>query len=1143
MILSTENIMQKVLLIIAIATSCLITTTAWAQTNVQYAAPQISLPFVQTAPVIDGTIHEDEWNGADRMERFGRSAPLSPQQASFWVGGDSQKLYIAIRTETPPNGQILQRANPLPGDADARPFEDDSVEIYICPNPDASAAKQTIYQGIFNAKGAIYDQFFTANGGQAWRGNWQIKNSVSSDHWDCEIALPWKDVGLAGTPLGKTVGLRICRDWQRSIGARQTEWSPMGGNYTTVSTMARVGWNANAPVVQVLQLQNAPDEPVNIDIKITNPTNAALKVLSQVDLVPQNSAPTHQKEVVEIPAGASREVTVHSPALNDEPIATNIEVTSPDSGTVYYKRDFSWKINRPQTIWKLDADAAKRIDTQFAYFPSFNALHVLVDVANLQQRGDVKSIQLSIRKKGTTQNIAQIVMPPLKNNTSELTQWDIPALGEGEYELVTQLQGVSVEPQVQSFVRHQFPWENNQLGLSDIVVPPFTPIVVKGNEIDTVLRQHQVNGLGLWNQVVADGKPLLTAPMRIEANIGGKVLLAQGQVKVLSHKATQVVTGANWQAGALKGSTQSVWDYDGVMKSTFTLEPTSQKVDSLTLVIPLDNRLMPLMHACTDGVRINYAGKVPDGQGVIWDSTKAARNSIIGNYAPYIWVGGQERGLAVFGDNDAGWITDDKSPSQEIVRNADGTLELRLNLISRPSQIAKTCNIVIGFQATPVKPMPQNWRLWTVGANGGAKAPGQYRQGWLGSGYGRGTVTPFSDIYPRDQNFSIYDALEKTRKTGVIDKNFIEQWLKGYQLSDGEKGKAELAKYRGEIGYMFRVAASQPDGMLVYTDSRGARFDTPEGQTFLNEWNRNLFPQRQWNYGGGADYDIDPVPSYRDYTSWYWQKMLSTFDDGIYWDNVFLQSNFNPISSDAYFRPDGQLQPSAGLWNMRALVRRGAVLAAELGKPDRDMVHMSNTAIAPILSFATSQLSWENHAGDSDFQDRFSRDYIQTVNTGRQFGNLPITLTVNQISSTDPQKVNWINRTAAGVMLTHEIKPLLRQYPTDPFFENYDRLVNFGYGQPVVAVYNYWDKSTFPAQVSGDTSSIIVSKPGHAMMIVCDWGDGGNMQVKLDTKVLSLNGTLKVTDAETGEALNVSGDTISFTLKKHDFEVIQIDAQ
>ena len=1135
--------MRKVLLYVAaIATLGFSILTTSAQTDSKYSVPQISLPLLQKAPVIDGAIHEDEWSGADRIERFGNFAQLSPQKAGFWVGGDAQNLYIAIRSETPPNGQILQRTNPLAGDTDARPFDDDSIEIYLCPNPDAPKTEQVVYQGIFNAKGAIYDQLFTTNGGQAWRGNWQIKNIVSGDHWDCEIALPWKDVRLPGSPLGKTIGLRICRDWKRSIGAVQTEWSPLGGTYTAIPTMPRVTWSAKAPVVQVLQLQDAPDQPVNIGLKITNPTNVPLKVLSQIDLVPQNSAHTQSRKIIDVAPGKSQEIHINSPALADELIATHITVTSPNGNSVYYKRDFSWQINRPSTIWNIEPNATKRINTQFAYFPSFNAMHVKVDISKLPQHSEVKAVQLSIRRKDSSEIIAQTIMPPLKDNASELTQWNIPVLDEGNYELVTALQGVAAEPQIETFARHHFPWEGNKLGLSDIVVPPFTPIQVKGNQVDTVLRQHQINGLGLWNQVVADKQPLLKSPMRLEATINGKVLSAQGQIKVLSHKATQVVTNANWQVGALKGNTRDVWDYDGVMKSTFTLEPTTQKVDSLTLIIPLNNKLMPLMHACADGIRFNYAGKVPEGNGVIWNSTKAAHNSIIGDYVPYIWLGGQERGLAVFGDNDAGWITDDKTPCQEIVRRDDGTLELRLHLIQTPSSWNHSRIITIGFQATPVKPMPKNWRLWTIGAHGNVKAPGQYFQGWFGADYYWGAATPYADVYPRKQDFSIYEELEKSRKTGNINKDFIQQWLKGYILPEGIDGQKLLTTYTNHINAAFRVAATQPDGMLIYTNSRGVRYDTPEGQTYLNEWNRNPFPKRQWDYATGNYYDLDPPASYRDYAAWYWKKMLTTFDDGIYWDNVFLQSNFNPITSDAFKRSDGQIQPSAGLWNTRALVRRGAVLAAELGKVDRNMVHMTNTAIAPILSFSRTQLSWEDHSGDSDFQDRFSCDYIQTVNIGRQFGNVPIELTLNQIRAKTPEQVAWINRTAVGVMLTHELKPLLRQAQNDPFFDNYDRLVQFGYGQPDVKVYNYW-QSDYPAQISGDTSSLLVCKANHAMIVICDWGGGGDIQVKLDTKVLSLNGALKVTNAETNQPLAVDGNIISLHLKKHDFIVLRIDAE
>lgn len=1132
----------KALFIVVSTIIMLAGSIARSDTAVERAVPQLRLPPMQQAPLIDGVIEMGEWRGADRMDRFGYQAALSQHQAGFWVGADAEHLFIAVRSETPPQGRVLQEAVPLPGQADARPFTDDAIEIYLCPNPDAPKAEQAVYQAIFNANGAIYDQLFSAGGAVSWRGGWNVKSTIRDNYWDCEIALPWKDLGLTGIPIGKAIGLRVCRDWQRSIGPVQTEWSPVGGDYVAVSTMPRVMWDSNAPVVQVQQLQNAPGQPANVRLTITNTSKAVLKALLRTNLVPQNSAPTRVEKIVDIEAGDRQEFNIQSAALSDEPIDTQIGVTSPEGDEVYYSRNFLWQINRPEQMWNLTLDQAKAFDAQFSYFPSFDSMRVAVDISKLTQNDDVTSIQLSIRKKGSTRDIAQTVMPPIKEKSSELKQWRIPVLGDGQYELVTTLKGSNVPPLVQNFVRYRFPWEGNKLGLADIVVPPFTPIKVSKNEVETVLRKHRMNGLGLWDQVVADKKPLLTAPMRLDAVIAGKKLSAHGKLTATSNTATKASLRAVWQAGPLKGSTQSNWDYDGVMKSTFTLEPTSQKVDSLTLTIPLSDALMPLMHACTDGIRINYAGKVPSGQGVVWNSAKAARNSIVGNYVPYIWVGAQERGLSVFGDNDAGWIVDDKTSCQEIVRGADGTMELRLHLIQSPSSWSEPRKITVGFLATPIKPMPKDWRLWTVGARGLVKVPGQYAQGFFGAGYYWGTQTPYSDLAPRNQDFSIYHEFAKTMQTGKVDADFRARWLKGYTLPEGEKGQKLLQTYTDHIDTAFSMASNRNNGFLVYTNSKGARYDLPDGQTFFNEWNRTPFPDRGKDYSGGGYYEVDPLKSYRDYSAWYWKELLSTFSDGIYWDNGFLQSNFNPISSPAYFRQDGQVQPSSGVWNIRYLVRRGATLSSELKKPNRNMVHMTNTAIAPILSFAGSQLTWEDHAGDGDFQDRFSRDGIQTTDLGRQFGTMPVALSLDQIVGGNPERADWLARTAAGVLLTHEIKTYSRRASPDHYFDNYDRLLQFGYGQPNVEIFNYW-QSDYPAQISGDTSSIVVSKTGQALLVVCDWGGGGDIQVTLDKKVLGLNGAIKAVDAENGSPLTVNNNVISLTLKKHDFKVIRIDVQ
>jgi hypothetical protein len=49
---------------------------------------------------------------------------------------------------------------------------------------------------------------------------------------------------------------------------------------------------------------------------------------------------------------------------------------------------------------------------------------------------------------------------------------------------------------------------NKQLGVSHEIYPPFTPIQTAGSEVSVVLRKYRLNGFGLWDSVLSQGKEL-----------------------------------------------------------------------------------------------------------------------------------------------------------------------------------------------------------------------------------------------------------------------------------------------------------------------------------------------------------------------------------------------------------------------------------------------------------------------------------------------------------------------------------------------------------------------------------------------------------------------------------------------------------
>ncbi|NNM88646.1 MAG: hypothetical protein HKL95_09015 [Phycisphaerae bacterium] len=1104
------------------------------------SVPQLGLPLMK-APTMAGAFKPAEWAGADEMTGFNFNAPggpLVPWTAHYWVGASRKDLFIAVVTQTPPGGKLLARVNPKPFGMNSHlTMVDDTVELVVAP---ALHTKNNVaYQMVVNAKGAVWQQKFESRGTaiHAWHGHWKVVSKVVGNRWNLQVAIPWMDLGVRHI-VGKTVGIRIGRDWLQIPGGGwvQSQWSPLGGGYLDTATLARVTWLAKAPVVQVRQLQNRPDNPVQIRVSVENPGQQPLVLTAHLRTVPRFDPPVQKSTRFTLAPGGSILLEQQAHAKANEPLDTAIDITSRDGKTVYYRRTFTWKISRPRRLWSLNRGASKRIDTAFMYYPSLNSMQVKVNLADLANRSKVTAVQLEVRKEGSEGIVASTLMPALRGGVTSLHEWKLPPLN-GKYDLLVELRGVRASPQVLPFVRYHFNWEHNQLGRDkNLIVPPFKAIKVHGKTVDVVLREVTMNGLGLWGQVVASGRKLLSGSMAIVVRAGGKRYVGHGTMHFMTITPTQVVAMSDWQAGPLKGHSRSVWDYDGMMKTTLTLQPTTATLDSVALVIPMVNKEMPLMTACTDGVRFNYSGKVPSGVGVIWNSSDAPHNSIIGSFVPYIWMGGVPRGIATFGDNDAGWVDyQSKLPCQQIVRRSDGTLELRLNLVAKPARLKTSHQIVLGFQATPIKPMPANWRLWTENVS----VPGAIKTAFAGTGLCWGTWTGCGDIYPRGHDFEIFKQFQEARHTGRMSERFLKRWLAGYKPETADSNPGYASSWGPSVRWFYNEMTGHPREVVVYTDPSAVRVDTRAGQTYLNEWDRHVYPSRRYYPHEYIDGSVYEGHSYRDYVLWYYRKLLSTFDDGIYWDDMFLQADFNTVVTNAYRLPDGYVQPSTTLWVQRALVRRTAVLAAQLHKPDMNMVHMTDCAVAPELSFAHIDLDLEDKFGENPFQQRFSRAFLLAESTGRQFGNIPCVLA--GLQGNNPAKLAWAGRTEAGVVLTMELRGW--DGSAAVYWRDYAKLVRFGYGTPATTTWDYWRRG-YPMKISGDkTSSIIVAKRqgGQVIVVVCDWGHGGTIQMRLNQAALHLKGGLSATDMETGKPLSVTASgRIVFHLRKFDFKMVRV---
>ena len=241
-----------------------------------------------------------------------------------------------------------------------------------------------------------------------------------------------------------------------------------------------------------------------------------------------------------------------------------------------------------------------------------------------------------------------------------------------------------------------------------------------------------------------------------------------------------------------------------------------------------------LFHEVTDGPRINYAGKLPEGEGVVWDSTKARKyNKWLNSFVPYIWLGSEERGLAWFAENDSGWITakgDNAPPLQEIIREG-GKVILKIYLINKPTRIRETHRLVFGLQASPTKPMPENWRAKIADIPGGL------------------AVVPWGGLHcsyqtPYQNDWTIVDKMCEARASGKVDEEWFRQYAREHNPPPVHGNWDWLNSALHFAGRAANIGPNKP--LTVYQEEMAAATDREEWLVFGDEWS-----PAAWDYTKG----------------------------------------------------------------------------------------------------------------------------------------------------------------------------------------------------------------------------------------------------------------------------------------------------
>lgn len=1078
-------------------------------------AGEFRVPLMEKAPVIDGTIEAAEWGRAMGTSGLMWEGQLEQRRAFAYVGATTDTIYVGLTTQLPDEGELT---TDVKMDSLKTVF-DDSVEVWIDPTPGAESGRT--YQLLFNSagfKGWKLHARGTATEDVTWAGDWQIANGIHPEKgstfdegWHVEVAIPVKGLAPGRTTQDGAWGINVCRNWKNPWA-----FSSLGGGgyaptdvfrFDPKAPMIRAGYKgdpATGRFFPMLFVHNVSQQPVS----------ARAQVLLTRDVMPE----IKQQETFEVPPGEYRDISLDIKDESTKKYSLALKATSPDGQTVYFDRTLAWKA-APAFVWKAVKVTPPPLDCQFAYYPYRNKLRLLVDISGMPKGSRADEVLATIRKRdGTVVKRVSFCGWETGIQRDEQTI-ALPEL-EGSYEIALTAKGDNVPAgeTVKSFERTRYEWEHKKLGYSTKVYPPFTPLTVRGNKVGCVLREQEMNDVGLWSQCVATGKPLLAEPMRFVASIGGKNVAVQpGKLKFTQKGEQTVGAEASFTADKLIGRARCRWDYDGTMRMDLDLMKTQAAVDGLDLEIPLRGDVATHIHAMGDGIRNTIYQKIPEGEGVVWAADKVAVNDLPKGFCSYIYVGSPVRGLCWFAENDRGWGWDRKTPNLDLVRK-NGQVILRVHLINQPTQITEPRTITFGLLAAPVKPRLEPWRhQWFRG-----------KYTLLGTDINWFALGSCGSVYPAGKEMYFWEELKKANREQLSAEEISK--VADYGRHYYEPYGADMVEmWNRHVQYNLRARYGQ---QMVFYYNRASYQLADEFQTFQDEW--SLTDYRTVGPGNGiGEIKVVPSESYIDHALYWYGKSFDVADNrGVYWDNMFFVGDYNTAMSPAYTQADGSVMPSTGVWGLRELTKRTFQYMNERGMTPITMSHMTSTGILPMLSFCTVQYDWEWKYSEGDVQYRFPRDYILLVTNGELAGTWPVLLGDHGKLESDP----WTQRTFAGVSYVHEltggcyVKSLIE--PILALLDHKD-----------LQVYRYWDERPQPVQ-SGDADLplIVYAVPGQeALVLVTSYReDDTEAALAVDAKALGFAGGWKAVDAESGAEVPLADGKIRFPLKKHDCRELRL---
>ncbi len=793
--------------------------TAWAWSialavlmTAGQAAEQVPLLTVSIQPVkitVDGELKPEEWQSASgwcvpsRLDR-----ELSAFPGAFWVACGEKELFVAVRSPLP------QGQKPKAGETkrDGNLWEDDAVELFLSGKP----GQPQYYQFIVNSAGAVWD---SRGKDGTWNARWTAKAKVAGDAWTAEVAIPYGSLGLSRPQDGTVWGFNVGFDRQTPY-KEILSWAPVQKGFHDPANFGRLAFRAGAPAVQLTQWERAKTGELSLNGAGGGKVVGVLSVRQ--------------------PDGKLKSIS-RSEAQGQQ---VSLKVKLPMAGRYVAPGEYLWVLSASapdgKTRWarlQVPLKVAKPVDLTTEIYPIEGSYVVHADLRGLGRPAARLGLMLEIRRPDGEALLRHDIAPVPEGLKAEHT-FDLKQLGAGHYELwaMAREDGKELYRTKEDFERPGRPaWLGSQAGVSDRVLPPWTPVQVKPGQAEVWNRSYSFGPGGFLQQVTTQQAEILAGPVLLRAKVGGKEVVWKGEPPRPGESTpAKGRLAGEAEGGGLRVKGQLTVEYDGLVRHDF--EITGSALDSLLLEIPFKAEHAKYLYHFPGRWRSAYnAGAVPE-EG--WAHA----------FKPYVWLGDEERGMCWFSESDRNWFPQDPQKALEVVPEGKRVV-LRLNIIGQPQKLEQPLKYTFGYEATPVKPMfPENrgrdviedvWdmRISHAGSYGLESRPWQEHAEIRYPAAGninleRGTVEMW--VTPAfDPNVDIGDGTGRGRfNRNLFSVQFANGDILGYYWNIDDRGMRMYVKQGGKYPIVFghkndwqqgethHIALTWGDEIVLYADGQ-----------------------------------------------------------------------------------------------------------------------------------------------------------------------------------------------------------------------------------------------------------------------------------------------------------------------------------